>query len=330
MDRVIRFNPRQRNTLFEATARQMKVAGSVVEKDFWVCVVLDYLFCHSKFRDWFVFKGGTSLSKCYGVIDRFSEDIDLVMKWDYLGYSDHEVYQTRTKNQDYIFECTMNAKASSFIQGELKNDIETNLVSGINGMSIDSDPNDPMVLFVNYPSNYDSGYILHRVKLEIGPVAAKTPSEAKYIEPYCLRLLGPIKNNHIRVNTVSIARTFWEKLLILYSECHRPPSKKMPLRYSRHYYDVCRIYHSPYFAEIIRNKSLFEEVKSFKSKYYRSAWSKVEGCTLGGITIVPNQYRLDEIRKDYESMALMIFGERPDFKSLVEELTMLQTALRII
>ena len=262
------------------------------------------------------------------MINRFSEDIDLVLKWDYLGYSDREVFQVRTKTQDYLFECSMNDKASSFIQNELKEDIATNLVSKIDGMSIETDPSDPMVLFINYPSDYGTGYILHHVKLEIGPVAAKTPNEVKYIEPYCLKILNSIGNNLIKVSAVSIARTFWEKILILYSECYRPSAKKMPARYSRHYYDVYRIFCSLYFSNIVQSKSLFEEVKRFKSKYYRSAWSNVENCKLDSIIIIPNQNRLNEIEKDYESMALMIFGERPNFESLIEGLTTLQTALR--
>ena len=85
MKNIIRLNKQQKLLLFETTARQMKVSGVVIEKDFWVCVVLDYLLNKSKYSDYFIFKGGTSLSKCYAVIDRFSEDIDLVLKWDYLG-----------------------------------------------------------------------------------------------------------------------------------------------------------------------------------------------------------------------------------------------------
>ena len=82
MKRIINLDQERRNLLFEATAREMKVSSTIIEKDFWVCVVLNYLLNESKFKDYFIFKGGTSLSKCYGVIKRFSEDADLVLKWD--------------------------------------------------------------------------------------------------------------------------------------------------------------------------------------------------------------------------------------------------------
>ena len=75
MERIIKLNKERRQTLFETTAKMMKISSVVVEKDFWVCVVLDYLMNISKYKDYFIFKGGTSLSKCYDVIDRFSEDI---------------------------------------------------------------------------------------------------------------------------------------------------------------------------------------------------------------------------------------------------------------
>ena len=56
----------------------MKVSRIIIEKDFWVCVVLNYLLNESKFKDYFIFKGGTSLSKCYNVIKIFSEDVDVI------------------------------------------------------------------------------------------------------------------------------------------------------------------------------------------------------------------------------------------------------------
>lgn len=330
MNRIINLSQDRRNLLFEATAREMKVSGVIIEKDFWVCVVLDYLLNKSKYKDFFIFKGGTSLSKCYGVIKRFSEDVDLVLKWDKLGFDDEEVYKVRSKNQDYKLEVLMNERGSIFIQNEIKNDLIQNLANKIDNMEILSDENDPMVLYVKYPQSYKDIYISSMVKLEIGPVAAKTPVETKTIEPYCFKYFNVDNKKPFNVLIVSIARTFWEKVLILYAETNRPNEKKTPMRYSRHYYDVYMIYKSSYFASILNSKYLFDEVKTFKLKYYRTAWSKIEDSSLGNLHIIPSFERLKEISMDYENMKDMIFDNRPTFEEVIQGLIELEKELRAI
>ena len=83
---IARLPPNDRRDLFRAAAQQMRVNEAIVEKDFWVFWTLDYLFYDSPWQDKRAFKGGTSLSKAYGVIERFSEDIDLILDWTLLGY----------------------------------------------------------------------------------------------------------------------------------------------------------------------------------------------------------------------------------------------------
>lgn len=328
MNRIINLSQERRNILFETTAREMKVSKTVIEKDFWVCVVLDYLFNVSQYKDYFIFKGGTSLSKCYDVIKRFSEDVDLILKWDKIGFEDEEVYKNRSKNQDYKFEMLMNEKGASFIQNELKNDLIQNLASQINGLEVLSDKADSMVLFVKYPASYIDEYIPSMVKLEIGPVAAKTPVEKRNVEPYCFKYFNVDNKKPFEVSIVSIARTFWEKLLILYAEVNRPADKKTPARYSRHYYDVYMIFRSPYFPFLIQDLKLFEEVKAFKSKYYRTSWSKVEDSSLSNIHIIPGEDRLNEISLDYSKMAEMIFEDRPSFDDITKGLKKLEIRLK--
>ncbi len=78
MKRIINLNQESKKLLFETASRKMKVSRTIIKKAFWVCVVLNYLLNESKFKDYFIFKGGTSLSKCYNVIKRFSEDVDMI------------------------------------------------------------------------------------------------------------------------------------------------------------------------------------------------------------------------------------------------------------
>ena len=328
MERIIKLNKERWQTLFEATARSIKISSVVVEKDFWVCVVLDYLMNKSQYKDYFIFKGGTSLSKCYDVIKRFSEDIDLILKWDKIGFKDEDVFSNRSKNQDYKFETLMNEKGSSFIQNALKDDLINNLALSIDEMRIESDLNDPMTLLVYYPTSYKNDYIQQAIKLEIGPVAAKTPTEKSQVEPYCFKYFNVDNKESFEVNIVTIARTFWEKLLILYTECNRPIDKKTPDRYSRHYYDVYMIYKSKYFNEIIKHKDLFEEVKYFKSKYYRTSWSNIENSALESISLIPSEDRLETIKLDYQKMADMFFETPPSFEEIIAGLRELEKELR--
>lgn len=327
MKRIVNFSQERKNLLFETTAREMKVSSTIIEKDFWVCVVLNYLLNESKYKDCFIFKGGTSLSKCYDVVKRFSEDVDLILKWDAIGFNDEDVYQIRSKNQDYKFETLMNEKGASFIQNEIKRDLIDNLALKNNGLEIVSNENDPMMLYIKYPTNYSDPYIPSMVKLEIGPVAAKTPTELMMVEPYCFKCFNADLKESFKVETVSIARTFWEKVLILYAENNRPLDKKTPSRYSRHYYDVYMIYKSKFFPLIIKDKKLFEEVKAFKSKYYRTSWSNIENSSLNNIHIVPSTDRLKEISKDYDNMKDMIFEDKPSFDEIMTGLKQLEVVL---
>lgn len=328
MQRIINLNQSSRQLLFETTSRDMKVASVVIEKDFWVCVVLNYLMNESKYKDYFIFKGGTSLSKCYNVIKRFSEDVDLIIKWDKIGFEDDEVYRRRSISQDSKFEALMNQKGADFIQQELKKDLVDHLAAEINGLSIESDPEDPMTLFVYYPTSYASNYIKPAIKIEMGPVAAKTPTTNASIEPYCYRSFTAENKQAINVRIITIARTFFEKLLILYAECNRPTEKKTPARYSRHYYDVYMIYKSDYFENILKQKELFEEVKLFKSKYYRNAWSKLENCSLKNIKLVPSNDRLESLYDDYKMMEDMMFGLFPSFGEIVTGLKELENVFK--
>lgn len=85
MKHVAKFSDNDKRRLFRNTADKMGLNDAIVEKDFWVCFTLDYLFQRSPWKDSITFKGGTSLSKAFRLISRFSEDIDLILDWRVLG-----------------------------------------------------------------------------------------------------------------------------------------------------------------------------------------------------------------------------------------------------
>ena len=100
MIEIARLPADDRRELFHNTAAKTGLHDAIVEKDFWVCLTLGYLFHRCPWKKTVTFKGGTSLSKGYHLISRFSEDIDLILDWRVLGYGVNEPWENvRTPNR---------------------------------------------------------------------------------------------------------------------------------------------------------------------------------------------------------------------------------------
>jgi predicted nucleotidyltransferase component of viral defense system len=116
MIKVAKLSETDRSELFRNTADSMKLQDAIIEKDFWVCFALDYLFTRSPLKDYIMFKGGTSLSKAYNLVHRFSEDIDLILDWRVLDYSLHEPWEERSSTKQVMFNREANERAEIFWQ----------------------------------------------------------------------------------------------------------------------------------------------------------------------------------------------------------------------
>lgn len=322
MYNVAKLSEKDRDIIFTKYAYEQGNNKAIIEKDFWVTLVLDYLFHICKYQDYFIFKGGTSLSKCFNLINRFSEDIDLILRWDILTNDDP--YKERTKNQQDIYNRRINMLAANFIRDKLKPIMEEDFEK-ILGKRIDIniDKDEPQVLNFVYPRIYDdndSG-ILKYVRLEIGPLAALSPTEDVKISPLISSLnLKIYENMETIIKTVSPERTFWEKVLILNQESHRPMEKRMLPRYSRHYYDVYKISLSPYKEKAYANLDLLTQVRNFKKKFYPVGWAKYDTATPGQFTLVPNEERLKELKEDFNNMKEMINDDSISFEELMKEI----------
>ena len=230
----------ERQLLFQNTGAKIGMNAAVVEKDFWVCLTLDYLFRSSRWKDCIAFKGGTSLSKSYKVIERFSEDIDLILDWRVLGYEKDEPWGVRsnTKQQKFIEESRerlFSFLKKSFVP-EFKGTIETLLGREVN-ISIDN--NDAGIVNFSYPNLFADSSILQAIRLEIGALAAWTPTQITEVTPYSAEQYPNVfKMRSTKVLTTTAERSFWEKATILHQEASRPESSLIPTRYSRHYYDL--------------------------------------------------------------------------------------------
>ena len=124
---IARLKSEDRKALFDAYSFQYRESPEIVEKDFWVTLLLDYLFHHSEFKEDFTFKGGTSLSKCFNIINRSSEDIDLILNWSALGYSDEDIYEDRSNSAQLKYNKSVEDAAMEFIENKLKPSMEKGL-----------------------------------------------------------------------------------------------------------------------------------------------------------------------------------------------------------
>lgn len=314
------------------TAQKMSINDAVVEKDYWVSFLLDYFFQHCEYKDRFAFKGGTSLSKCYNLIERFSEDIDLILDWRVLGFDIYEPWERRTNTKQDKFNKESNKRVEGFIGNTLMKMIDEYL-----GELLDEDYKlmidevDPQTILFYYPKVFDSSYLTQSIRIEMGALAAWTPSKVEEIVPYVYNFYPQVfSGDKVEVRTVSPIRTFWEKATILHHEANRPNNLNMPLRYSRHYYDLCCIGKSEYRPLIFQTPDLLDQVVRFKEKFYPRKWAKYEDATSKKIKLLPNNNRLEELKRDYIQMEEMFFGEHPSFDELMAEIKKLEEEIHNI
>jgi hypothetical protein len=198
-----------RRDLFQELASRLGMNPAIVEKDFWVCSILKLLFAEPALKNQMVFKGGTGLSKVFGLIDRFSEDIDLVLDWRLLGYDQkgaNDPYQaTSSKTQQGRHNQEMNARAVAYIRDTLLSQLN-HLFASITGVVARIDENDPHTVNVFYPTAFEAGYIRPAVRLEIGPLASWVPSNSHIIKAYALTLQSDVQRQpSARATAVRIA-----------------------------------------------------------------------------------------------------------------------------
>ena len=332
MRKVARFSDKDREELFLATAGKIGIRPEAIEKDFWICYMLDHLFHECVYKDAFVFKGGTSLSKSYHLINRFSEDIDLVLDWRRIITDDSNPWDSRSNNKQDQYNKSLNTKAALFYASELVPALNSELRDILGpDCSVSIDGQDEMVINFPYPRLFKDDYIRPVIRLEIGPLAEWTPSHITTVSPFVAEeYQGLFKQPSTEVLTVDAERTFWEKITILHKIANIPEEKTLPKRYARHLYDVYCMGHSYVKERAFERKSLLERDVIFKKKFYYSKGAGYETATLDSVTLIPNDRILSELRKDYKAMENMIYGEIPPFDDIIEYLSSLQEEIHAL
>ena len=330
MRNVARESAENLKALFTNASKKTGLSPAIIEKDFWVCWLLDYLFHRSPWKRNLAFKGGTSLSKAFGLIERFSEDIDLILDWRLLGYRIDEPWEARSNTQQDIFNEKANARCAEFLNSQVVPVMAKDLAGELGReVDIDMDASDPNTVVFRYPCSFSDVAILREIRIESGSLAAWTPASYRAIRPYVADMYPHLFiEKDTEVYTVEAERTFWEKVTILHREAMRTEKQgRMPARYSRHYYDLWCMCNTPTKDSALAQMELLDAVVRFKQKFYRCAWARYDFATPSQIVLIPPQEAISILDADYSHMKSMIFGPKPEFNEILETITNLQSEI---
>ena len=320
---VITATDAERRDLFLGAATRLGTAVQNVEKDFWVCWTLDALFNGLELGGpRLLFKGGTSLSKAFGLISRFSEDIDITVFRDDLGHGVEvaDLVVLSGKKRRARLDAIRDA-CQVYVGGPLAAQLARVAASIIpeDRFRLERDPDDKdgQSLLFWYPAvtSTTGDYIRSAVKIEAGAKSALDPHVAASVTPYVSRDLPDLNLTVANVTTVKPERTFWDKVMILHG-LRQWHDRRGELRYggqrvSRHYYDVHLLMQAPLAAEWQTNHALAIDCARHARLFFGSADSGLDTAVPGGFTLMPKLGMRDALAKDYDAMTGMVFGEVP-------------------
>ena len=328
MLKVANLSIKDKEALFRNTAQKFGMNEAIIEKDFWVCWTMNYLFHYSKWKNHLAFKGGTSLSKSYGIIERFSEDIDLILDWRLLGYTMTEPWNERSKTKQDQFNKEANNRTADFLMMEFLPSLNNEFATLLNEpFKLYIDEIDPQTVNFAYPQIFEDSAILKVIRMEIGALAAWTPTKEIAIISYAAEKYPHIfEAPSTNVLTVAAERTFWEKITILHKEAFRT-NGNFPDRYSRHYYDLYCMSKSDVKLNAFLNKGLIERVATFKARFYPATSARYDLAKPGSIRLMPPEKCLSSLERDYIHMQNMIYGYKPQFSEIMDSIKALEAEI---
>lgn len=321
----------ERRLYFEQAAVRRNLSPVILEKDFWVCWLLGILF-ESEFAGSLVFKGGTSLSKVFGVIDRFSEDIDLSLSPTFLNLPEAGT----SRNQANKWMTKAEAACGVAVQNQIAPALEA-AVAGILGKRdrawfeflTDPGTHSPVLLF-HYPSNQSAGfeYLKRAVKLEFGSLTDQQPVGRHPVRPWVAEELpAAFPDWKCEVVALEVERSFWEKATILHTEYHRPADKPTPDRFSRHYADTAALAKHPTASNAVDQHELRRRVVQWKRQFFGTSWANYDQAKPGTFRLVPPPERRPALRRDYQTMRDMYLSEPAGFDDILSILSELEARI---
>lgn len=337
MIEFLKLSEEQRRGIIGVIDYTQGIPEKAVEKDWWVTLTLKALFT-CEYAPYIVFKGGTSLSKCWKLIERFSEDIDIA-----LNSEAFDVKYEESPSKSYVNN--LKKKACAFTSNELKSSLEKQLLAfGVPAelFTIEADAiddkmpdKDPQTLFLKYKSLFEpNNYLADQVKIEISARSQNEPAKKVKI----LSFVGEspnvqadaYKEEPLELTAVEPQRTFLEKAFLLHEEFKKTDKAKIKAeRMSRHLYDLERMMNHETGKKALADKELYDSIVKHREKYSRLGWVDYATLDRDTISFVPPDEFLTLYESDYKSMReQMIYGEAPEFKELIKRLRKLNNRFR--
>lgn len=301
--------------------------AEILEKDIWLCRVLAELFALPCAKP-MAFKGGTSLSKVYRAIERFSEDIDVTIDYHSLTDDGRDIADLKSRNQRKRFSDILMTQLASHVRGALLPGLQSAL-SPL-GVTFDLDESGEK-LWAYYPSAVEAvtEYVRPSVLLEFGGRNSVDPSEAVEIAPDIASFVPAVVLPTAKVSVLSLKRTFWEKATLIHVECRRPTEKRSANRLSRHWYDLACLADHKLGYEAVADRGLLDDVVHLKQAFFYSSYAGYDRCNAGGLQLIPDDDSLGALQSDYAAMgsAGMFYTDPPEFGALIDRLRSLESLI---
>lgn len=301
----------------------------IAEKDIWVCWTLQQLFSMPN-RPPMAFKGGTALSKVYGVIERFSEDIDITL--DYRGFA-REISDNISRSA----LAKLSEELKEFVAQHSKTVVKPYFEAALSSQFPDSSfvvevSDNGEKVRIHYPSAFaDSGnqYLSSNVLIEFGGRNITEPNEPHAVAPYVDGVVPDLEFPIAEVTVLALPRSFWEKVTLIHVECHREEFRANADRISRHWYDLaCLALHDKGKQSMLDRDLLFDVVK-YKKYFYNSSYANYDACLKWQFRLVPEKRLLEVLNKDFEQMLRsgMFYGKPPVFADVIKTVGELEQLL---
>jgi len=319
IERFINAPPDTLRKRIRLVSDELNLDETMVEKDLWVTFLLGYLFKESPWKDHILFKGGTCLSKCHNIIDRFSEDIDLLLDWRVLGYGvEGPAIEPSRKKQENSNESLLE-KTKKFIDEEFIPTLKKDLSSRLNvPFDIITKGRD---VIVRYGEPHSNEPIDRGVLIEMGPRGSWGAPVRSEISSYVSKVI-PELDDRTTVWCIPLEQAYYEKIQILHSAASKG---RIPARYSRHYYDVYMIHNR--LGRIEFDSLALDRNVEYNRRFYPGAGFGYDTMKMGSYRLMPTEDMIGPLREDYTHMKTMIFGEIPPLEDILSELSVIEEEL---
>lgn len=325
MNSFIKLSPEERKVYCQQAVERMQIPlpAAVIEKDFWVCWTLNLLNEIPELTGNITFKGGTSLSKAWGLIERFSEDIDIAINRKVFGqHPPYGAEDAESNRQRKIRLEELENKSSNFIREFLLPSLHKKISSYLNPDEYALKPiqkGNEVNLEFEYPGTLKNelGGLLPVVLIELVPRADEIPNEERKITPILYEVFKDLLGEgSFNISTLSPARTFLEKLLFIHETLGG--FNKGSERKSRHYYDLLKLYRAGVFDRIRDNRELLQMVVEHRQTFFRYNTLDYAGILKNGVQVVPPKESWADWRSDYSRTTVMIYNDIPSFDDLMQ------------